>query len=144
MWRTIGSASGVVRVGLAVLAALNLGWGAWALLAPDEFFTTFPGLGHHWTAAYPPYNEHLVTDLGATFLTLGVLLAAACIMRSRDVRATALVAVTVFNVLHLSFHASHRGTLSTVEYSASLAALVAGVLLPLGLLVLVARRTVRG
>jgi hypothetical protein len=144
MWRMIRSTSGVTRLGLAVLAALNLGWGTWALLAPADFFATFPGLGHHWTAAYPPYNEHLVTDLGATFLTLGVLLAIAGVVRSRDVRATALVAVTVFNVLHLSFHASHRGTLSTVDYSASLAALTGGVLLPLGLLALVLRRTVRG
>jgi hypothetical protein len=143
MWRTIRSGEGLVRLGLAVLAALNLGWGAWALLTPYEFFTTFPGIGHHWTAAYPPYNEHLVTDLGATFLTLGVLLAIACVVSSRDARAMALVAVTIFNIAHLSYHALHRGTLSTMDYSASLAALAAGALLPLGLLALVLRRTVR-
>ena len=64
----------LVRVGLGLLALINGWWGGWARFAPRHFFDTFPGFGHHWTAAYPPYNEHLVTDLGSTFLTLAVLL----------------------------------------------------------------------
>ena len=57
----------LVRGGLVLLGALHLSWGVPATLAPRWFFDSFPGLGHAWTAAYPPYNGHLVTDLGATF-----------------------------------------------------------------------------
>ena len=40
----------LVRVGLAALAVVNAWWGAWAYVAPRNFFDTFPGFGHHWTA----------------------------------------------------------------------------------------------
>jgi hypothetical protein len=125
----------VVRAGLALLAALNLWWGAWATLAPSQFYATFPGFGHRWTVAYPPYNEHLVTDLGATFLTLGLLLVLATVLAARQVRVVVLGAVLVFNALHLSFHATHRGAMGADDFRASLVALAAGVALPVVLLV---------
>jgi len=118
------------------LAALVGGWGLWARLFPAHFFEHFPGLGHQWTAAYPPYNEHLVTDLGATFLTLAVLLAVGACSRLRPVRTLALVAVGVFNVLHLSFHSMDRGEMAGLDYGASIVSLVVGVVVPAVLLVL--------
>jgi hypothetical protein len=40
------------------------GWstclGRLGVAAPAHFFATFPGFGLHWTAAYPPYNQHLI------------------------------------------------------------------------------------
>src|SRR5262245_7341721 len=116
--RGVGRA--VVRGGLGVLAAVNLWWGAWALGAPRGFFDAFPGWGHRWTAAYPPYNEHLVNDLGATFLTLGVLLAVATALNDRRVTTVVLVGVLVFNSLHLAFHATHHGMLTGFDLGASL------------------------
>src|SRR4051794_30059625 len=104
----------LVRVGLLLLAALNLWWGAWARVAPRGLFDTFPGWGPHWTAAYPPYNEHLVSDLGATFLALGVLLGIAA-FSPVAVRRAVLAGVVVFNLLHLQFHATHPAILSTVD-----------------------------
>ena len=50
----------LTRIVLAGLAATHLWWGSWAYAAPEDFFTRFPGFGHRWTAAYPPFNEHLV------------------------------------------------------------------------------------
>lgn len=126
----------VVRTGMVVLAMLNLWWGVWALLWPRHFFDTFPGLGFHWTSAYPPYNEHLVVDLGAIFLTLAFLLAVGAAQRQRAVRLVVLAGVFVFNSLHLAFHGVHRGDLGRLDYALSTAALVAGVLAPLLLLVL--------
>src|SRR5215475_3201592 len=134
----------VVRLGLGALAALNLWWGAWARLAPRQFYDSFPGFGHHWTAAYPPYNEHLIEDLGATFLTLGLLLVVAAVLADRRVRLVVLGAVLFFNLLHLQFHAGHQGMMSTVDYGASIAALALGVVAPVvlaGLDILAARRT---
>src|SRR3954466_11161944 len=99
----------LVRLGLLAMAALNLSWGAWARFAPRDFFDTFPGFGHHWTAAYPPYNEHLVTDLGSTFLTLAFLLAVGAVLDRRVVRTVVLSGVLLFSGLHLEFHALHQG-----------------------------------
>jgi hypothetical protein len=122
-----------VRVGMAILAVAHGVWGLWALVAPAHFFATFPGLGRRWTAAYPPYNEHLVTDLGAIFVTLAFLLAVGAASRNRGVRTVALLAVALFGALHLAFHATHHGELGTADLVTSLAALAGGVVVPLGL-----------
>jgi hypothetical protein len=119
---------------MAMLAALNLWWGLWARLAPGHFFDNFPGFGHRWTAAYPPYNEHLVTDLGATFLTLAFFLIAGAAVRSVALRRVAVGGVLLFNALHLSFHAADRGTLAPFDFGASLAMLIGGVVVPAVLL----------
>ena len=124
----------VVRLGMAVLAVLNLWWGVWARLWPRPFFDTFPGFGHHWTAAYPPYNAHLVADLGSTFLTLGLLLAAAALVNDPRLRWLALAGVLVFNVSHLTFHAVDHGRLTGPDLTGSLATLMVGVVGPLALL----------
>jgi len=126
----------LVRVGLAALAVVNAWWGAWAYLAPRSFFDTFPGFGHHWTAAYPPYNEHLVTDLGSTFLTLAALLTTAAILNDRRVRAVVLGGVLVFNTLHLAFHLGHHQGMGPFDVTASLTSLAIGVVAPVALLAL--------
>jgi len=125
-----------VRVGAGVLGALNLWWGIWARFAPRDFFDSFPGLGRRWTAAYPPYNEHLVTDLGSTFLTLAFLLAAVAATNNRAVWRVVLAGVFLFNTLHIGFHATDAGQLRGTDLAASVTALAVGVAIPLGLLVI--------
>jgi hypothetical protein len=132
----------LVRIGMALLAVVNAWWGVWARFAPRHFFDTFPGFGHRWTAAYPPYNEHLVTDLGSTFLTLGFLLGVGAALNQRTVRWVVLAGVLLFNVLHLGFHALQRGTMGGSDFGASLATLVIGVMVPVVLLVLDRRGSV--
>ncbi|HLT10343.1 MAG TPA: hypothetical protein VK028_05990 [Micromonosporaceae bacterium] len=132
----------LVRTATALLAAAYLGWGAWATVAPRHFFDTFPGFGQRWTAAYPPFNEHLMADLGATFLTLGFLLAVGAALPDRRVRRTVLAGALVFNTLHLFFHATHHGLLAGWGLGASLASLVVGVLLP-AILIALDRRPAR-
>lgn len=137
--------STVVRGGMGLLGAVHAWWGVWARVAPRHFFETFPGLGRRWTAAYPPYNEHLVTDLGATFLTLAFLLAAGAAWprrpggADRAVRTVALIAVIIFSALHLSFHAGHRGAMGGADYGLSVVTLALGVVVP-GVLLLIDRR----
>jgi hypothetical protein len=125
--------------GLVLLGVLHLWWGLWALFAARHFFDTFPGFGQHWTAAYPPYNAHLVWDAGATFTTLGVLLLVAAVLRDRRAAAVVLLGVLLFSTLHLAFHAAHPGALRGAGLAASLVSLVFGVVLPAGLLVLARR-----
>jgi putative Ca2+/H+ antiporter (TMEM165/GDT1 family) len=125
----------VVRGGLLLLGLLHLAWGVPAVVAPRWFFDTFPGFGRGWTAAYPPYNEHLMTDVGAAFLALGVLLVMAAWMNDRRATTLALTALLVFSALHLLFHARDRGQLSGVDLGASLASLTLGVIIPLAMLI---------
>jgi hypothetical protein len=130
----------LARCGVGALAAVHLWWGVWARFAPRHFFDVFPGFGHHWTAGYPPYNEHLVTDLGATFLTLGFLLAVGAATTDLRIRRLVLAATLVFSALHLSFHAGHRGGLDTFDFGASVGTLVGGVLAPIILLAIEAKQ----
>lgn len=133
----------VLRAGLALLGVLHLSWGVAATAAPRWFFDTFPGFGQRWTAAYPPYNEHLMTDVGAAFAALGFLLLAAAVLADRRVTTVVLLGVMVFSALHLAFHAAHRGELAGSSFSLSLTSLVAGVLAPAALLILARRRAGR-
>lgn len=129
----------VLRAGLAVLGVLHLSWGVAATAAPRWFFDTFPGFGERWTAAYPPYNEHLMIDLGATFVTLGVLLLAASALADRRVTAVVLLGVIIFSALHLLFHARSHGSLTGGSLALSLVFLALGVLTPAALLLLTRR-----
>ncbi len=130
----------MLRLGLALLAAFHLVWGLPAIAAPRWFFDHFPGAGHRWTAAYQPYNEHLMTDVGAAALTLGVLLTIAAVMADRRVTNVVLIGVLVFSTLHLGYHTARHGTLEGTDLLASLASLAAGVLFPAFLLWLNRRR----
>jgi len=131
----------LVRGGLTLLGLLHLSWGIPAVLAPRWFFDTFPGFGLSWTAAYPPYNGHLMTDVGAAFVTIGVLLLVAAWLDDRRVTAVVLVGVLVFSGLHLAFHLRDHGRLHGFDLGASLASLVAGVLAPIALLLLSRRQS---
>ncbi len=129
----------VRRAGVAALGLVELSWGGWAYFAPAEFYRDFPGFGHRWTAGYPPYNEHLIADLGATFLTIGALLVFAAVRNDNRVTAVVLAGAMLFNVLHLAFHATHEGTMTGADYPLSLLALLFGVLVPAVLLALLPR-----
>lgn len=66
---------GWLRGGLLLLAASALTVGLWTLLVPRSFYDDCPLPGRNWVSALGPYNEHLVRDVGALNLALGVLLA---------------------------------------------------------------------
>jgi hypothetical protein len=97
----------LLRAGLMILAAMQVVVGAWALLAPRAFYDGFPLPGHAWVALLPPYNEHLVRDVGALNLALTVVLGAATWTLDRTTIRVALLAVAVFAVPHTVFHAGH-------------------------------------
>ena len=104
----------------ALLAALSLSAaypGAWATVAPRSFFDTFPGAGHHWTAALPAYNAHLIADVGAFYL-----------------------AFALFSALHLAFHVTHLDGFSTTDAVAQTASLAAVLVASLGAVALARRR----
>jgi hypothetical protein len=99
-----GVVAGVTLGSLAISQAMV---GVWALLAPSGFFRGFPAAGHPWVALLPPYNEHLVLDLGALNLSLTVLLLAAAVMRSHSMVRVAVTAYAVYAIPHTVFHGLH-------------------------------------
>jgi hypothetical protein len=105
-----------VRAVLAVLALLDIGTGLWAVLAPADWYTNFPGLGRHWVVSTGPLNEHLVTDAGAGFLAIGAALLVAALWMARPAIITALAAVLAQGVPHFIFHISHPDSaLGTID-----------------------------
>lgn len=91
-----------LRAGLALLSLLQLGTGAWMLFAPRAFYHDVPTV-----ALDPPFNEHLMSDLGALNLSLAVVLAAGAISASRQLSCVALCAYLTYSVPHLIYHATH-------------------------------------
>lgn len=93
-----------LRIGLLLLAAAPIAVGTWALFIPRSFYDDFPVTGRHWVSSLPPYNEHLVRDVGALNLALGVLLATAAILLGRRLVRASLIAWLVYAVPHFAFH----------------------------------------
>lgn len=128
-----------LRIGLFALSAMALLPGVWGTLWPRSFFEDFPGAGNAWVAAFPPYNEHLVRDVGSFYLGYGVLLLGAALVLRRRLVQIALGAWLVATIPHGLFHFRHLDALDTTE--AVLQSVVFGtmLLLPLWLLWLSAR-----
>jgi len=96
-----------LRAGLWVLAAIDAGVGAMQLFAPQTFYDRFPSSAHTWVAYLPPYNEHLMRDVGGLNLALLIVVVVAAVTLDRLIVRTALAAVLFFAVVHFVFHATH-------------------------------------
>src|SRR4029077_5684580 len=100
--------SALALVSLAILLLSAASIGLIATLAPHTFYDDFPFFSH-WVDLLPPYNEHLVTDVGGLYLGFAVLFAwAAWTLQPTLVRA-ACSAWLLTEALHLGFHATHLG-----------------------------------
>lgn len=99
-----------------ILAAFTVQWltlGLWAVLFPRAFYDSFPGAGRQWVAVDGPFNEHLLRDVGGLFTALGVLAGFALWRRGPElIRGTGL-AIAVFSVPHVLYHAFNTEPLET-------------------------------
>jgi hypothetical protein len=98
--------AGLMRGGLGLLSLSVLAVGAWALFLPRSFHEDFPSASRGWVSALGPYNGHLLADVGAMYLALGVLLALAAVSLGKELVRASLVAWLVFAVPHFVFHAA--------------------------------------
>jgi hypothetical protein len=112
------------RVGLGILAALEAMVGVWALFAPRSFYRGFPVPGHAWVSLLPPYNEHLVRDVGELSLALTVLLVAAAATGQRLLSVVAIIATAVYAVPHAVYHALHLEGFPTGDAVAQMVGIV--------------------
>jgi hypothetical protein len=114
--------AGAARAALAILLFSAAFIGLIATLAPHTFYEDFPFVSH-WVDLLPPYNEHLVTDVGGLYLGFAVLFAwAARTLQPTLVRA-ACWAWLLAEALHLGFHATHLEGFDTADAVGQVASL---------------------
>lgn len=129
-----------VRIGLIALALPQLAIGVWALLSPRGWFENFPGAGKHWLPLYEgSFDEHLVADVGSTFLALGVLLVLAAVWMDRRVVLGAAIAYLVYQIPHAFFHFTSDEVLTTGDQIANSIGLALVLFLAVGIVVATVR-----
>lgn len=110
------------RVALGLLCASALLIGLTATIAPRTFYEDFPFLAH-WVDLLPPYNEHLVTDVGGLYLGFAVVFGWAAWTLERPLLRAVSVGWLLTASLHFIFHAGHLQGFSTADAIAELASL---------------------
>ena len=85
----------------------------------EELVESFPGFDPRLVAAEPPYNEHLVTDVGAGFLATGVVLLVAAVWANRAAIGIALLAFVAFTLPHVVYHATNPSDASPASRTRS-------------------------
>lgn len=131
-----------LRGGLVVLGLFAVMPGLWAWLAPQSFYDDFPGLGFAWISLEPPFNEHLVRDVGTFYLAFGVMFFAAAWKMVRTLTLVVLGGWLVFALPHFLFHLFAGGIFDDVERLTQILSLAAVVVLP-GVLAFAAARSGR-
>lgn len=110
------------RAALLLLLVSAATIGLTAALLPRTFYDDFPFLAH-WVELLPPYNEHLVTDVGGLYLGFAVLFAWAAWTLERTLVRAVCVAWLLTATLHLIFHAAHLEGFGTDDAIAEIASL---------------------
>jgi hypothetical protein len=112
----------IARAALLALTAYCLFLGLTATVVPHVFFDDFPFLAH-WVERLPPYNEHLVTDVGGLYLAFALLFAWAARTLDRTLIRATCTAWLLAATLHLIFHAAHLGNFTTADAVGQIASL---------------------
>jgi len=130
---------GAIRFLLFALGIPQALIGFWALLAPSSFYDDFPAGTDGWVNVLGPFDEHLVTDVGALFVALGFLLCFAAVSLRRGTVLAAAIAWLIFAIPHFLWHVFNLepyGTADAVGNTITLVWTVVG-----GLLILFLART---
>jgi 4-carboxymuconolactone decarboxylase len=125
---------GAIRFLLFALGIPQALIGFWALFAPNSFYDDFPAGTDGWVNVLGPFDEHLVTDVGALFVALGFLLAFAAVSLRRGTVVAAAIAWSIFSVPHFLWHVFNLepyATADAIGNTVTLAWTVAGGLLVL-------------
>jgi hypothetical protein len=110
------------RAALGFLAGVTLLIGVTAAFAPRTFYDDFPFVTH-WVELLPPYNEHLVTDVGGLYLGFAVLFAWSAWSLERTLVRAVCVAWLLAATIHLVFHIGHLAGFSTADAIAEIVSL---------------------
>jgi hypothetical protein len=111
---------------IAVLGGLSfLAFGMWAMVAPRRFFEA--------AAAFEPYNQHFVQDIGAFQIGLGVVLVLSVFLARGGALTTGLLGVGVGSAAHVVSHLVGRDLGGTPEVDIPVFAVMTLLLLAGGL-----------
>jgi hypothetical protein len=119
----------IARAALGVLALSAASIGLPAAFAPETFYDDYPFFAS-WVDLLPPYNQHLVTDVGGLYLGFAVVLGWAAWTLSRELVRAACAGWALMSLLHFVFHATHLDRFSTADAVAELVGLAAVLALP--------------
>ena len=131
----------LLRVTLACLAFSAAVPGLQATLSPTSFYDGFP-LGRAWVQMLPPYNEHLIRDVGDFYIAFAILFAWAAWRPARELVIPLASAWSVAALLHFVFHARHLDGFAVGDAIALLATLATVLALPVLAIVLTLRERV--
>ena len=118
-----------LRVTLACLVFSAAVPGLQATISPAGFYEGFP-FGRAWVQMLPPYNEHLVRDVGNYKLAFAILFAWAAWRPSRKRVVPVAGAWSVAALLHGVYHALHLDGFGAGDAIALTAVLVSALALP--------------
>jgi len=124
------SSSTLIKTCLAILAFAALSVGLPAAFAPGTFFDDYPFFSS-WVGLLPPYNEHLVTDVGGLYLGFGFLFVWALIKPSRQLILPLCTGWFIAQALHLVFHVGHLEGFDTADAIGQTIGLALMTLIPL-------------
>jgi hypothetical protein len=91
-----------LRAGLILLIGIDAVVSLWQYLFPRSFFEDVPTV-----RLDPPFNEHLMSDVGGLGLALVTVLVFAAASMERRLVTAALSGFAVYAVTHLLFHLLH-------------------------------------
>lgn len=119
----------IARAALIVLLLTAASIGLTASFAPQSFYDDYPFFAS-WVDLLPPYNEHLVTDVGGLYLGVAVMLGWATWTLQRDLVRAVCAGWALMALLHFVFHAGHLDGFSTADAIAELVSLGAVLVVP--------------
>jgi hypothetical protein len=120
----------MTRVALWVLAGYAALVAAPALLAPRYFYDSFP-FGASWVDLLPPFNQHLITDVGGFYLAFALLFGWAAVTLQRPLVVPLCVAWAITALVHFVYHVTHLRGFDAADAIAETVSLALVVALPL-------------
>ena len=129
----------IAAVSLWTLAANSAFTGLTAALAPRAFYDDFPA-GLAWVDRLPPYNQHLVSDVGGFYIAFALLFVWAAVSLHRALVVPLCTAWIVAALLHFGYHVTHLDGFDTGDAIAQ--TVVLGLLLVLPVAALAATASV--
>ena len=131
----------LLRLTLACLAFSAAVPGLQATISPSAFYDGFP-FGRAWVQMLPPYNEHLIRDVGDFYLAFTILFAWATWRPSLELVLPLASAWSVAALLHAVYHSLHLDGFGAGDAIALIAVLVTVLALPVLAIIITLRERV--
>jgi hypothetical protein len=120
----------ITRVALLILAGEAAAVAGPALLAPRAFYDSFP-LGASWVDMLPPFNQHLISDVGGLYLAFALLFAWAAVRLRRPLIVPLCIAWAIAALVHFVYHVTHLDGWDAADAIAQTVSLALVLTLPL-------------